>query len=64
MQFADTARSRLPRAGRLNMGDEGDAPSKGPAAKDTRLDWIRDRVVSSLKARDEAVVKALTGEAK
>lgn len=46
------------------MGDEGDAPSKGPAAKDTRLDWIRDRVVSSLKARDEAVVKALTGEAK
>ncbi|KAF6251999.1 flagellar outer dynein arm heavy chain beta [Scenedesmus sp. NREL 46B-D3] len=35
-----------------------------PAAKDTRYDWIQERVCSSLKVREEQFQKLLQGEAK
>jgi hypothetical protein len=46
------------------MTDESDAPVKGLASKDLRSDWIRDRVCSSLKVRDEQVQKLFQGDAK
>jgi hypothetical protein len=46
------------------MADDSDAPAKGTGPKDVRADWIRDRVCSSLKVRDEQVQKLFLGEAK
>ena len=42
---------------------EADAPSSA-AARDGRADWIQGRVCSSLKVRDEQVVKLFQGDAK
>ncbi|GBF97683.1 flagellar outer dynein arm heavy chain beta [Raphidocelis subcapitata] len=46
------------------MADDADVPAKGPAPKDVRADWLRDRVCSSLKVRDEQVQKLFLGDAK
>jgi hypothetical protein len=40
---------------------EGQAAQAG---KDTRYDWIQERVCSSLKVREEQFQKLLQGEAK
>ena len=46
------------------MGDEADAAAKGPAVKDVRADWIRDRVCSSLKVWAEHFQTLCQGDAK
>ena len=47
------------------MAEAADEAAKGPpAARDARSDWIRGRVCSSLRVRDEQVQKLFAGEAK
>jgi len=37
--------------------------AEGAAAEDTRLDWLGQRLRTSLKVKDEATRKLLTGDA-
>lgn len=43
---------------------EGGADAAAKGAPDARCDWISARIVSSLKARDEQVVKLLQGDSR
>jgi hypothetical protein len=49
------------------MADDPDvasSSSKPAAAKDTRSDWITERIRSSLKVRDDVLAKLLQTDAK
>ena len=45
------------------MAEEDGGAGEGAAAEDTRLDWLGQRLRTSLKVKDEAARKLLTGDA-
>ena len=57
------AQKRRPGRGAGGAGAMAEEVAEGAAAEDTRLDWLGQRLRTSLKVKDEAARKLLTGDA-